>query len=325
MKISLADIQKPVSDEMKEFQPFFKASMKTKIPLLNVIINFMLRRKGKQMRPLFVFLTAKLFGNINKSTYVAAGLVELLHTASLIHDDVVDESMERRGSFSINALWKSKIAVLFGDFLLAKGLLLAIDNKEYELLDILSTAVKEMSEGELDQLQKSRKLNIDEEEYFQIIRQKTASLIASCTVCGAKSAGMNGEVLDKMKSFGENAGIAFQIKDDLFDYRENSITGKPSGNDIKEKKMTLPLIHALQNASKSDNRRIKNLLRNNSKKSNAVQEIRDFVIKNDGLEYAKKIMEHYKSNALNILNDFGDNEAKTALFNLVEYTVQRSK
>ena len=325
MKISLSDIQKPVSDEMKKFQPFFKSSMKTKIPLLNVIVNFILSRKGKQMRPLFVFLTAKLFGNINKSTYVAAGLVELLHTATLIHDDVVDESMERRGFFSINALWKSKIAVLFGDFLLAKGLLLAIENKEYELLDILSNAVKEMSEGELYQLQKARKLNINEEEYFQIIRQKTASLIASCTVCGAKSAGVNGEYLDKMKAFGENAGIAFQIKDDLFDYQENSLTGKPIGNDIKEKKMTLPLIYAIQNASKGEARRIKNLLKNNSKKSNAVQDIREFVIKNNGLIYAHEMMEKYKSNALNILNEFDDNEAKKALLNLVEYTVQRSK
>jgi len=325
MKISLSDIQEPVANEMKEFQPFFKSSMKTKIPLLNVIVNFILRRKGKQMRPLFVFLTAKLFGNINKSTYVAAGLVELLHTATLIHDDVVDESMERRGFFSINALWKSKIAVLFGDFLLAKGLLLAIENKEYDLLDILSNAVKEMSEGELYQLQKSRKLNINEEEYFQIIRQKTASLIASCTVCGAKSAGVNGEYLKKMKSFGENAGIAFQIKDDLFDYEENSITGKPSGNDIKEKKMTLPLIHAMQNASKGEIRKIKNLLKNNSGKSNAVKNIRDFVIKNNGLNYAQEMMEKYKSNALNILNEFDDNEAKKALCNLVDYTVKRSK
>ncbi len=325
MKITLSDIQRPVSEEMEKFQPFFKSSMKTKIPLLNIIINFILRRKGKQMRPLFVFLTAKQFGNVTHSTFVAAGLVELLHTATLIHDDVVDESMERRGFFSINALWKSKIAVLLGDFLLAKGLLLAIDNKEYELLDILSNAVKEMSEGELYQLQKSRKLNINEEEYFQIIKQKTASLIASCTVCGAKSAGMNGDVLVKMRAFGENAGIAFQIKDDLFDYEENSLIGKPTGNDIKEKKMTLPLIHAMQNSPKSENRRIKNLLKNNSKKPNAVQEIRNFVIQNNGLNYAREMMEKYKKSALDIINEFADNEAKNALINLVEYTVQRTK
>ncbi len=209
MNISLENIKKPVVEEMERFQPFFKSSMKTKIPLLNMIIQYLLKRKGKQMRPLFVFLSAKLLGAINHSTFIAASLIELLHTATLIHDDVVDDSMERRGFFSINALWKSKVAVLLGDFLLAKGLLLAIDNKEYELLNIVSEAVKEMSEGELLQIQKSRKLNITEEEYFEIIKKKTATLIGSCTACGAKSAGVNGELIEKMKLFGENAGIAF--------------------------------------------------------------------------------------------------------------------
>lgn len=325
MNISLENIKKPVVEEMERFQPFFKSSMKTKIPLLNIIIQYLLKRKGKQMRPLFVFLSAKLFGEINHSTFIAASLIELLHTATLIHDDVVDDSMQRRGFFSINALWKSKVAVLLGDFLLAKGLLLAIDNKEYELLNIVSEAVKEMSEGELLQIQKSRKLNITEEEYFEIIKKKTAKLIGSCTACGARSAGVNGELIEKMKLFGENAGIAFQIKDDLFDYEKSGITGKPAGNDLKEKKLTLPLIYSLENAKKTEAKRIRLAIKNHNHKKKTHQYIIDFVKSNGGIDYATSKMNEYKTNALNIINEFPDNEPKKAIENLVIYTTIRKK
>ncbi|MBN2521094.1 MAG: polyprenyl synthetase family protein [Bacteroidales bacterium] len=325
MNITLSDIKRPVQTEMEEFDKYFKSSLKSGIPLLNVIIQFLLKRKGKQIRPLFVFLTAKLHGEINHSTYVAAAMIELLHTATLIHDDVVDESMERRGFFSINALWKSKIAVLLGDFLLAKGLLVAVENKEYEMLEILSNAVKEMSEGEIYQLQKTRKLNITEEDYFKIIKQKTASLMASCAVCGAKSAGKTDEILQKMKDFGENIGIAFQIKDDLLDYQESSLIGKPAGNDIKEKKMTLPLIHSLENSQKKEKREIINLLHTKNHKKETIYQIRKFVKNYNGIDYAQEQMLKYKSNALSILDEFNDNEAKKSLINLVEFTVQRTK
>lgn len=325
MSHPLEHIKEPIKKEMEEFQPFFKSSMKTSIPLLNIIVQYILKKKGKQIRPILVFLTTRLFGEAKKSAYTAAALIELLHTATLVHDDVVDDSMERRGFFSINALWKSKIAVLFGDFLLSKGLLLAIENNEYELLKIVSEAVKEMSEGELLQIQKSRKLNITEEEYFNIIRKKTATLIASCAACGAKSAGMDDETVEKMRLFGEKIGIAFQIKDDLFDYDTNGNTGKPAGNDVKEKKLTLPLIHSLEKAGKSEAKKLRTAIKNHNNKKKTHQYVIDFVNSKGGINYAKQKMEEYKNNALNILNEFPDNEAKSSLKDLVEYTVARKK
>jgi len=277
------------------------------------------------MRPMFVFLSAKLHGEIGESSYTAATLIEMLHTATLIHDDVVDDSLERRGFFSINALWKSKIAVLMGDYLLARGMLVAVENKEFELLEIVSGAVRDMSEGELLQIQKSRKLNITESEYFEIIRKKTATLIAACSACGTKSVGANGELVNKMKDFGENVGIAFQIKDDLFDYQKTGILGKPTGNDIKEKKITLPLIYSLANSESSEKRKILNLISRHNRNSLKVKEIIQFVQANGGIEYSVRKMNEYRDRALDILSQFPDNEAKNSLTALVHYTTSRDR
>ena len=319
-------IKAPIKAEMEKFQPFFRSSMQTKVPLLNVIMNYILRNKGKQMRPMFVFLTSKMLKNeIDKPTYIAASLIELLHTATLIHDDVVDEAYERRGFFSINALWKSKISVLAGDYLLSKGLLLAVDNNEYDLLKIVSVSVKDMSEGELLQIQQSRKLSITEDVYYDIIRKKTAALIAACTACGAKSSGVDDELVEKMRLFGENVGMAFQIKDDLLDYQNNGSIGKPTGNDIKEKKLTLPIIHVLKNASRTDRKRILSIVKRHNKSKKKVQEVIDFVIENGGLEYSINKMHEYKSMALDILAEMPENESKKALEKLVEYVVTRKK
>jgi octaprenyl-diphosphate synthase len=319
-------IKAPIKAEMEKFQPFFRSSMQTKVPLLNVIMNYILRNKGKQMRPMFVFLTSKMLKNeIDKPTYIAASLIELLHTATLIHDDVVDEAYERRGVFSIKALWKSKISVLAGDYLLSKGLLLAVDNNEYDLLKIVSVSVKDMSEGELLQIQQSRKLSITEDVYYDIIRKKTAALIAACTACGAKSSGVDDELVEKMRLFGENVGMAFQIKDDLLDYQNNGSIGKPTGNDIKEKKLTLPIIHVLKNASRADRKRILSIVKRHNKSKKKVQEVIDFVIENGGLEYSINKMHEYKSMALNILSEMPENESKKALEKLVEYVVTRKK
>ncbi len=319
-------IKAPIKAEMEKFEPFFRSSMQTKVPLLNVIMNYILRNKGKQMRPMFVFLTSKMLKNeIDKSTYVAASLIELLHTATLIHDDVVDEAYERRGFFSINALWKSKISVLVGDYLLSKGLLLAVDNNEFELLRIVSVAVKEMSEGELLQIQQSRKLKITKDIYYDIIRKKTAALIAACTACGAKSTGADDEMVEKMRLFGEYVGMAFQIKDDLLDYQNNGSIGKPSGNDIKEKKLTLPIIHVLKNASASDQKRILGIVKRHNKSKKKVQEVIDFVINNGGIEYSENKMHEYKSMALDILAEIPENESKKSLEELVNYVVKRKK
>ncbi|MBL7110915.1 MAG: polyprenyl synthetase family protein [Bacteroidales bacterium] len=320
----LDDIRKPVAEEMKDFEKHFRSSMKSNIPLLNIITNYLLRRKGKQIRPLFVFLSAKMLGEVNDSTFHAASLIELLHTATLIHDDVVDESYERRGFFSINALWKSKVAVLLGDYLLAKGLLLAVDNKEFELLSITSEAVREMSEGELLQIQKSRKLNITKEEYFEIIRKKTATLIAACTASGAKSVGCDDETIQRLKVFGENIGMAFQIKDDLFDYQKQGIIGKPTGNDIKEKKFTLPLIHALENCSSSEKTHIIKIIKKHNNNSKKVQEVVDFAVKNNGLKFSVEKMNEYHTTALDLITHFPENESKNALINLANFVVTRS-
>lgn len=319
-------IKAPIKDEMEKFEPFFRSSMQTRVPLLNIIMNYLLRRKGKQMRPMFVFLTAKMLKEeVDESTYTAASLIELLHTATLIHDDVVDEAYERRGFFSINALWKSKISVLVGDYLLSKGLLLAVEHNEYELLKIVSVAVREMSEGELLQIQKSRKLNLTEEVYYDIIRKKTASLIAACTACGAKSSGADDSLVKKMWQFGEYVGMAFQIKDDLLDYQNNGGIGKPSGNDIKEKKLTLPIIYALDKSSLTEKKKMLSIVKRHNKNKQKVQEVIDFVIAKGGIEYASQQMHEYKNKALSLLNEITDNNPKGALEELVNYVVTRKK
>lgn len=321
----LYEIRQPVDKEMKMFEKHFRSSMKSKVPLLDPIIHYILRRKGKQMRPLFVFLTAKMIGNVGESTFHAASFIELLHTASLIHDDVVDTSYERRGFFSINALWQSKVAVLIGDYLLAKGLLLAVDNQEYDLLNIVSNAVREMSEGELLQIHKSRKLNINKEEYYQIIRKKTATLISACTASGAYSAGADKAIIENLKKFGENVGMAFQIKDDLFDYQKKGITGKPAGNDIKEKKFTLPLIHALENGDPNAKRKIIKAIKRHDNSSRKIQEIIDFAVQNNGIEFSVMKMNEYRDSALELISDFPENDAKKSLIALVNYVVTRNK
>lgn len=323
--INVKDIKAPVAHEMQSFEKYFRDSMKSSVPLLDKITHYIVKRKGKQMRPLFVFLSAKLFGETNESTYNAAALIELLHTATLVHDDVVDEAYKRRGFFSINALWKNKIAVLVGDYLLSRGLLLSVENEEFDLLKIVSTSVQLMSEGELLQIEKARKLDIKEDVYFDIITKKTATLIASCCATGATSANQPQEVVDKMRLFGEKVGISFQIKDDLFDYGSGKNLGKPTGIDIKEKKMTLPLIYALNQADKSTRKRIINTVKNNDNNHKKVQEVIDFVIQNGGLEYATEVMLKYREEALAILQKFPNNEAKKALTDLVIYTTEREK
>lgn len=318
-------IKEPIAEEMKLFEKKFYQAMKSKVPLLDRITQFIVRRKGKQMRPMFIFLTAKLLGNVNDKTYRAASMIELIHTATLVHDDVVDESYERRGFFSINALWKNKIAVLVGDYLLAKSVLLATDNEDFDLLKIVSTVIREMSEGELLQLEKSRKLDITEEVYYEIIRQKTATLIAACCEAGAKSVGMNFEISQKMKQFGEYTGLAFQIKDDLFDYTSTNIIGKPVGIDIQEKKMTLPLIHALSVSSEEEKRKILNIIKNHNKNKKKVTEIINFVKDKKGLDYAISIMNEYKNKALEILLSFPESKSRKSLEIMLNYVIERKK
>lgn len=318
-------IKEPVKNEMKEFNEFFKATLKSSVPLLDIIMNYILRRKGKQLRPLFVFLSAKMMGSINRSSFTAASLIELLHTATLIHDDVVDESYERRGFFSINALWKSKVAVLVGDYLLSKGLLVALDNGEYDILKIVSDAVKEISEGELYQIQKSKKLDIKEQEYFEIIRKKTATLIAACTASGAKSVGCSDDELNRMKTFGEHVGVAFQIRDDLFDYEKNGFVGKPMGNDIQEKKLTLPLIYALDQVGFAEKRNVLHLVSKSRKRSDYVSDVIRFVKEQGGINYSIDVMNEYRNKALEALSDFPDSDAKSSLKQLVHYTINRKK
>jgi octaprenyl-diphosphate synthase len=321
--MTVDQIKAPVAKEMEEFEIKFKSSMKSTVPLLDKITRYIVKRKGKQLRPMFVFLSAKVCGEMNDSTYRAASLIELLHTATLVHDDVVDDSNERRGFFSVNALWKNKIAVLVGDFLLSRGLLLSIDNNDFHLLKLVSDAVREMSEGELLQIEKARKLDIDEDVYFEIIRKKTASLISSCCGCGAASVTSDKSVIEKMQSFGEAVGIAFQIKDDLFDYGDGSNIGKPTGIDIKEKKMTLPLIYALKKASYFEKVKIINIVKNNNNDPRKVAEVIDFVIKSGGIQYAEIKMKEYKDKALAVLNNFPGSEAKDSLGELVKYTTER--
>ena len=321
----IKEIKKPIVDEMNLFENKFKKSLKTTVPLLDKIMHYIIKRKGKQMRPMFVFLCAKLFGETKESAYTAASLIELLHTATLVHDDVIDESNFRRGVFSINALWKNKISVLVGDFLLSRGLLLAVEKNEFELLKIVSHAVKDMSEGELLQIEKTRKLNITEEVYYEIIRKKTAALISACCAAGASSSQTSSENISQMKIFGEKVGIAFQIKDDLFDYTQSPLIGKPTGLDIREKKMTLPLIHTLNQVNKKEKSFIINTIKNDSKNSKKVEQIINLVKENKGLEFAENKMNEYYSESIKILEKFDDNEAKDSLKKLVEFVVKRKK
>jgi octaprenyl-diphosphate synthase len=318
-------IKQPIAGELEQFEHYFKGVMKTNVPLLNLVIRYLLKRKGKQMRPILVFLTARLFGKPNASTFTAAALIEIMHTASLIHDDVVDDSNERRGFFSINAIWKSKVSVLLGDYLLSRGLLLAVNNKEYEILGLVSDAVKEMTEGELLQIRNSRKLSISQDEYHEIIRKKTAALLACCSASGAKSVGTSAEVVNQMHHFGELLGIAFQIKDDLLDYQINNIAGKPSGNDLKDRKITLPLIHALEIADSSEKRKILRILNKTSGNSHEFHEVLSFVERNDGLNYAEKKMREYADSALAILDPFPAVEIKESMRAFVEFTIFRNK
>lgn len=322
--LSIDEIQAPIKNELKEFDIHFKQAMKTKVLLLDFVTQNIIKRKGKQMRPLFVLLSAKLCGGITPSTYRGAALVELLHTATLVHDDVVDDADERRGFFSINALWKNKISVLVGDFLLSRGLLMSLEYDDFALLKIVSNAVRQMSEGELLQMQKARKLNIDEPVYFEIIRQKTASLIASCCACGASSAGQSPEIVEKMRLFGEKVGMAFQIKDDLLDYGTDDI-GKPLGIDIKERKMTLPLIHALNQAGRTERHKIVNIIRNHNEDKNKVAEVIRFVKSYNGIGYSQEMMKQYVQEALDVLSSFPESDIKERLIALVHYSIERSK
>jgi octaprenyl-diphosphate synthase len=322
MSLRLDDIKRPVAKEMDEFEPKFRASMKTRVLLLDKIMDYIVKRKGKQMRPLFVFLSAGTCGKISEATFRGASLIELLHTATLVHDDVVDDSNYRRGFFSVNALWKNKIAVLVGDFLLSRGMALSLDNKDFDLLSIVNTAVQQMSEGELLQMEKARHLDISEEIYYDVIRQKTASLIASCCAVGACSSGADKESIAIMHKFGEHVGMAFQIKDDLFDYGEEEI-GKPVGIDIKEKKMTLPLIYSLSKASWLEKRKIIGIVKNESEDPKKVREVISFVKKSGGIDYARQAMEKYYQQALELLKPLPESQYKTSLSQLVRFTIER--
>ncbi len=324
MEYSLEQIKSPVKHHLEGFEEIFSASMKTHVPLLNTIMKYIVRRKGKQMRPLFVMYSAALFGEINQRTYRGASMVELLHTATLVHDDVVDESYLRRGFFSINALWKNKIAVLVGDYLLSRGLLLSVENRDFDLLEIVSDAVRKMSEGELLQLEKARRLDITEDVYFDIISKKTASLIASCCAIGSMTTQKDTAVAAKMKEFGMYTGIAFQIKDDLFDYGDNK-SGKPTGIDIKEKKMTLPLIHSLQQTTDKQRRHIINLIRNHSKNPEKVNEVMRFVLDGPGMEYSRAKMTEYRDKAFAILDELPIVNRELPMKGLVNYVIDRVK
>lgn len=322
--MTVQEILAPIENEMKLFEVRFHESMKSKVPLLDKITHYIIRRKGKQMRPMFLFLTAKMLGEINEKTYQSASLVELLHTATLVHDDVVDDANERRGFFSVNALWKNKIAVLVGDYMLSRVLLHSLENDNVRALQIVARAVREMSEGELLQIEKARKLDITEEVYFDVIRQKTASLIA--TVCESAAASVDREdMADRMRRFGELVGLAFQVKDDIFDYGTPGNIGKPTGNDIRERKMTLPLIYALQHSDKATRKELMNIVKNHNEEKKYVQRAIQLVIAGGGIEYAHKRMIELKTEALDLLTDIPDSESKRALIGLVEYTVTRDK
>jgi octaprenyl-diphosphate synthase len=322
---TIKKIKLPIEQELKDFEPYFKKSLQSDIPLLATILNFLYRTKGKQLRPIIVFLSAKLHGETNEYSKLAACSVELLHTATLVHDDVVDESYERRGTFSVKALWKNKLAVLVGDYILARGLLLQLESKKYNFLHLISQAVQDMSEGEILQMKKSRKLDIDDETYFEIIRKKTASLIATSMAIGAASATDDPELPKKMYKIGQDAGIAFQIKDDIFDYQAKGVLGKPTGNDIKEKKITLPLLYVLNNAKPKERKRILRLIKRKNKDSEVVKELIKMVTEKGGLEYAETKMLEFRDKAINALLEFEDSDARTSLIELMNYITTRKK
>lgn len=317
-------IKAPIAKEMAEFETKFRSSMKTRVMLLDKIMNYIVKRKGKQMRPMFVFLSAGICGNIGESTYRGASLIELLHTATLVHDDVVDDAPLRRGFFSVNALWKNKIAVLVGDFLLSRGLILSVENNEFELLRIVSEAVREMSEGELLQMEKARQLDISEEIYFEVIRKKTASLIAACCAVGAASVKASGEVIQKMQQIGSQIGMAFQIKDDLFDFGDEKI-GKPLGIDIREKKITLPLIYALSKSNWLEKRRVMKLVREAEDKPRNVNMVVEFVREKGGIEHARSVMNQFRNEAVDLLNQMPDSSYRRSLSMMIDYTISREK
>ena len=325
MKIT-EQIKQPIRYEMELFEKKFHLSMSSRVALLNRITYYIVNRKGKQMRPMFVFLVAKMVsgGEVNDRTYRGAAVIELIHTATLVHDDVVDDSNKRRGFFSLNALWKNKIAVLVGDFLLSKGLLLSIDNGDFDLLKIISVAVREMSEGELLQIEKARRLDITEDIYYEIIRQKTATLIAACCALGAKAVleESDNPKVEEMRKFGEYIGMAFQIKDDLFDYTDDAI-GKPTGIDIKEQKMTLPLIYALNNSTEKEKRWVINSVKNHNKDKKRVKEVIAFVKQKNGLGYAEQVMKDYQQKALKIIKNYPDSQYKNSLILMVNYVIDR--
>ena len=317
------EIKKPIVLEMKLFEQKFYESMQSNVPLLDKVTRFIVTTKGKQMRPMFVFLCAKLVGNVNEKTFRGASMIELIHTATLVHDDVVDESFKRRNFFSINALWKNKIAVLVGDYLLSKSVLLSTDHKDFDLLAVISRTIREMSEGELLQLEKARKLDITEEVYYEIIRQKTATLIAACCEIGVLSNNVDKNLAKKMMDFGTFTGMAFQIKDDLFDYLSSNVIGKPVGIDIKEQKMTLPLIHTLKNASEKDRKYYFDTIKRFNNNPKRVKELIQFVKNSGGLDYAMTVMKDFQQKAKNILDEFSDSEAKHSLSLMLDYVIER--
>ena len=322
--VSLRTIRRPVEDDLDAFREYFRTAMRTEKWLLDKIARYVLRQKGKEIRPLLVLLSARACGSVTETSYRAAALVELLHTATLVHDDVVDDAERRRGVFSINALWKKKVAVLFGDFLLSRGLLLSLENNDYDMLHVLSDAVRRMSEGELLQIEKARRLNIDEDTYFQIISDKTASLIGACTRCGARSAGADESTVERMHRAGEKLGVAFQIRDDLFDFGIEDV-GKPIGIDLQEKKLTLPLIHALQRAPRRRRRKVMRIVRSDEKSRDDRREVASFVEEFGGIAYAREQMETYARTAHELLSELPPTAAREALLDLVAFTIQRRK
>lgn len=323
-QVALDDIRRPIEAELDAFQAYFRASMRSDVGLLDKITRYVLRQKGKRIRPILVLLSAQLCGGISETSYRAAALVELLHTATLVHDDVVDDAERRRGMFSINALWKNKIAVLLGDFLLSRGLLLSLEHRDYTVLHTLSDAVRRMSEGELLQIEKSRLLDIDEETYFRIISDKTASLISACTTAGALSATEDEATVERMRTMGEKLGLAFQIRDDLFDFGVKDV-GKPIGIDLQEKKLTLPLIYALRESGRAEKRRIMKIVRQDDKSRSDIRTVSEFVTQRGGIAYARKRMMQFARDAHRQLVDFPASDTRTALLDLVAFTVQRSK
>ena len=322
--LSVEEIMKPVKTELNEFEAHFENALKSNVPLLDKVTHYIVKRKGKQMRPLFVFLSAKMLGEINETTYNAASLVELLHTATIVHDDVVDDANERRGFFSVNALWKNKIAVLVGDYMLSKILLLSLEKENTELLSIVARSVKEMSEGELLQIEKSRTLDITEKEYFEVIRKKTASLISTCCEAGAISVESN-EYRENMRKFGEKVGLAFQIKDDIFDYGSPNNIGKPTGIDIREQKLTLPLIYTMRNAPLKVQKELKRIIKNKNEEAKMIKRATQLVIEHGGISYAFNRMNVLAEEARELLKEYPDNESKLALLGLVDYTINREK